>query len=97
MSKPYKLIKAPGLAPLSMQFHDWFTLPVNPETFEDYRQDAKRIIDSESKNMKPIGLQMLVAAMIDLLESDYSGKHNQGIMSKAYVEKTPDDILAEVI
>ena len=92
MSKPYKLIKAQfGVAPLNMRFEDWFQLPVHPTTFEEYRQDAKQILDTASKDLKPIGIQMLLAALIDLVESEYWGEHNNSV----YQEKTSDEIEAE--
>lgn len=99
MSKPCKLTKAQfGVAPLDMRFENWFQLPVDPETFEGYRKDAKAIIDKASQDLKPIGLQMLLAATVDLLESQYWGEHNLAPHKKknSYKEKSADDVLAEV-
>ena len=93
MVKPYKLVKTQfGVTPIQMVFKDWFSLPVHPETFEDYRQDAKKILDELSTTMKPIGIQMLLAAMIDLTENGYHGTGNRG----KYVEKTSQEVETEV-
>ena len=55
------------------------TLPKSKVGIDEYRADARRVIDGLSKDMNPMGLDRFAAALLyELLVERYSGEGNQG-------------------
>jgi len=97
--KKYTLVRRYGIGPYQMKFgnasqeiclYDIFglDLPVDPGNFEDYRQEAKALIDIASKTLSPVGIKKLLPALIDLISSEYCGNQNGSV----YSEMSYDDI-----
>lgn len=49
---------------------------VREDDREGYREDAIKIIDKLSKDMKPLGIEWTLVEALKLLQAGYCGKHN---------------------
>lgn len=53
------------------------SLPTNPDEWERWRASARDTIDDLSKYVNPMGLPILIAAMIEEIHNGYTGIGNQ--------------------
>ncbi len=74
------VIHIDAVSEFSTMAHVYCSLPfsIQKRKIEEYRKDARKIIDKLSKEFNAIGVENILAAMvIEMVGNNYSGKENK--------------------